>query len=159
MNKAPLAIFLIAVMGCSKAPEPMQSSIEEINYEEHPPAGFSGSWSVYSAVSGKKSIEVTYSKGQKNGVEMRYYPNSGFKMSLHNFADGRLAGSYCKWRNSSDSPVLAEGEYMYGKPWNGVFLEHWDGQVDLSLNVQERDVPYICLEYSEGSVVRRFKKP
>ena len=129
------------------------------NREKTPPNNYTGNWVVYATNNCHKIIEVCYKNGKKNGIEMRWYPDTGYKMSLHTFDGGVLDGKVVKWRNDKDKDVLAKGYFLSGQPWNGTFLENWEGELDRSLKVTERNLPYGLREYKDGKLVKRFAKP
>jgi hypothetical protein len=104
-------------------------------------------------------IEANYVNGIREGVENRWYRESGDKMSLHTFSKGVLDGAVIKYRNNSNGGVLAQGVFKSGKPWDGTFLEGWDGELDPSFDVIDRSVPYWFREYKAGMMTRRFKSP
>lgn len=129
------------------------------NYSERPSESYSGIWLVYSKETGGKWIKTHYVKGVKDGVETRWYIDSGYKMSEHTFHKGVLDGKYIKWRNDNHEDILVSGEYRNGKPWNGFFLEDWEFKLDSSLDTQERNVLYNVRKYVDGELVDRKKIP
>lgn len=149
-------MFALFLLGCF---EGKANNIER-NYVEKPPGNFSGTWIVYSQVTNKKWIEAEYVNGKKNGIELRWYPDSGDKMSKHTFHIGILDGPYVKWRNYSSGEILVEGEYKNGQPWNGAFLEDYEFNIDYSLDVVERDdILYSVRDYVNGELILRREIP
>lgn len=132
---------------------------ESKNTNPTPPDAYTGVWTVYSTNTGVKCIEAHYDKGQKHGVEMRWYPDTGYKMSLHTFDHGTLDGAATKWRNDKHGDIIVDGIFRSGQPWEGTFLEGWDREIDLSLDVVERNVPYWVRQYKAGKMLKRFEQP
>ncbi len=129
------------------------------NCIEQPPSDFSGTWIVYRKETYKKWIEAEYKNGQKNGIEMRWYADSGDKMSKHTFRAGVLDGPYVKWNNYSSEEVLVKGEYKNGQPWDGVFLEDYGLNLVLSLDTEESNELYPVRDYVNGELVGRRRIP
>lgn len=149
-------IFVFVLLGCSDS----SSNSIQMNYVEKPPNNFSGKWIVYNKATKKKWIEAEYIEGKKNGIELRWYLNSGDKMSKHTFNNGVLNGPYIKWRNYSTGDILVSGEYKNGKPWNGSFLEDYGLNIDYSLDVIERDeILYTVRFYANGELINRSEIP
>lgn len=147
-------MFVLFLLGCF---ESKANNIEK-NYIEKPPSNFSGTWIVYSKVTNKKWIEAEYADGKKNGIEFRWNPYSGNKMSKHTFRMGVLEGPYVKW-DDYDGDIRVEGEYKNGQPWNGSFLEDYEFNIDYSLDVVDRDLLYSVRDYVNGELILRRQVP
>jgi antitoxin component YwqK of YwqJK toxin-antitoxin module len=154
--KIYLVMFLLVLLGCSEN----KANKTEKNYIEKPPISFSGTWIVYKKDTNRKWIEAEYISGIKNGIELRWYPTSGDKMSKHTFHMGVLDGPYVKWYNYSSAKILVQGEYKNGQPWDGSFLEDYEENLATSVDVVERDdTLYSIREYVNGVVVGRRRVP
>ena len=132
-----------------------EADLKEKNYNLDPPKNFTGNWIVYKQDVGLKWIEVEYLNGEKNCLETRWYPDTGYIMSQHSFKKNILDGKYIKWRNDKFQDVLVQGEYKDGKPWDGAFLEDWEFNLDTNLDVIERNVLYRVRFYKEGELIEQ----
>jgi hypothetical protein len=146
----------LTLAGCERTNSP--TGVKKSNYSIVPPTSYSGKWVVAWTNTDRIWIEAHYVHGVKEGIEARWYRDSGSKMSIHTFTNGVLEGKAVKYRNHSGGSILAEGVFKSGQPWDGTFLVALDGAIT-KLDVDDQDTPYWVLEYREGIVLRRFEKP
>lgn len=134
---------------------------EPKNYSVTPPAGYTGKWLVCWTNSSRIWIKANYVGGVKEGVEFRWYRDSGRRMSLHTFSNGILEGKALKYSDYESGPgstLHSAGIFKSGQPWDGTFLEVWNGAFT-NLDVEDKNTLYSVDRYRNGTFITRFWKP